>query len=96
MAKVKVIKRHPALALPPIDFAEASALKALHAGTATPFQQQIALTWIIKQAAMSKSLAFDPDNDRVSDFNLGRQYVAHAIVYAIEEPIRSFQTKGDL
>lgn len=88
--KVKVIRQVRGLVLPAIDYADASALKALHAGQATAHQQQIALNWIIRNAAMSKSLAFDPENARMSDFNSGRQFVAHAIVYAIEEPISSF------
>ena len=95
MAKIKAIRKPPILALPPIDYSEAASLKALHAGTATPHQQQIALTWIIKHAAMSKSLAFDPDNARASDFNMGRQFVAHAIVWAIEEPMSGFQKQNN-
>lgn len=87
--KRKVIAK-PSFTMPVTDYADASSLKALHAGTATAHQQQIALNWILRNAAMCKSLAFDPDSNRMTDFALGRQFVGHAIVYAIEQPVENF------
>lgn len=66
----------------PVEYepAEALALQALEHGTATPYQQKLALDWIIKKAAMNYEVAYIPDSERDTSFALGRQFVGRQIV----------------
>lgn len=62
------------------DIADASALQALQAGTATAQQQQRALGWIVNTAAATYETAWEPDNERATSFEAGRRYVGLQIV----------------
>ena len=66
------------------DIADAAAIQALQAGTATEQQQQRALAWIVNTAAGTYEVAFDPENERTSAFELGRRYVGLQIVKLVK------------
>lgn len=65
----------------PADYGapEANAIKALIAGTAEPYQQQLAMRWIIEQASGVYEFQFYP-TDRDTAFALGRAHVGQQIV----------------
>lgn len=70
----------------PYDDDAILALKALAAGKANERQQQIALTWMVYNAARTYDLPFRPggiDGQRASDFACGRMFVGHQIVKLI-------------
>jgi len=74
-----------------IGIADAAAIKALAAGTATEHQQRRALDWIIKQAAKTYEDPFDPTNSRVTDYRLGRRSVGLQLVELAEIPMSRFK-----
>ena len=76
---LKALRSPPPEEAAPVTLAVASAIKALHNGDATAHQQQIALQWIIREAAYKAYLPFQP-TDRSTAFALGRQFVAEQIV----------------
>ncbi len=66
------------------ELADASALKALHAGTADAHQQRRALDWILKSACGLPDWPYvvgDPDQTHI---HLGRQYVGQLIMKLIQ------------
>lgn len=70
----------PAKKTPPFfqadyEVADATALKALQAGTADADQQQRALGWILNEGCRIKDVTFQPDSDRTSAFAEGRRFV---------------------
>lgn len=91
MTVSRAIKRVPPLSLPETAPADASAIKALNRGDATPEQQRRALDWIIKKACLIGTLPFDLDSDRVSNLNMGRQFVGLQILHVVTEPMEAFQ-----
>ena len=69
-----------AVAQPPkAPLAIAAAIKALHAGEASAHQQQLALQWIVREAAGKAHFPYR-SNDRDTAFELGRLFVADLIV----------------
>ncbi len=63
------------------ELADASAIKALHNGTADPVQQKRAMDWILKKACGLPEWAYQPgDSDRDTNVALGRQLVGHLIM----------------
>lgn len=56
-----------------------AALKALQNGTATDYQQKIALTWIVKAASGIDEFLYH-ETDRDTAFALGRQFVGKQIM----------------
>lgn len=60
------------------DLADASAVKALNAGTADAVQQKRAVEWLLKKACALPDWAYQPGaNDRDTNVALGRQFVGH-------------------
>lgn len=63
------------------QLADASAIQAVSAGTASPDQQKRAIDWILKQACILPEWPYQPGmNDRDTNIALGRQFVGHQIV----------------
>lgn len=63
------------------QLADASAIQAVSAGTASPEQQKRAMGWILKHACMLPEWPYQPGaNDRDTNIALGRQLVGHQIV----------------
>ncbi len=91
--KAAVVKREP---WHPADWepADAGALQALHRGDATPEQQQRALDWIIKKAAMTYDAAFVPGQPDVKDYLLGRQSVGQHIRALLHINLNALLKKG--
>lgn len=66
-----------------------AALKALRAGTADSYQQELALDWVLYMASAMTEPAFRSDQDggeRETSFALGRQYVGQQIMKMINLP----------
>jgi hypothetical protein len=83
---------------PPLDDAELLALKSLSAGKANAFQQQLALTTIVKKLACSWDMSFRPggaEGARATDFAEGRRFVGARIVEAIERPMKPSKEISD-
>lgn len=63
--------------------AQALAVRALQAGTASDAQQKLALAWIIADAARTYDQPFRPggaDGARATDFSAGMMFVGQQIV----------------
>jgi hypothetical protein len=71
--------KHAVVALPTAQpqaiVADLAAVKALHAGTATPEQQRRALDWIMKRAAGIGEVSFHPGDSHATAFKDGRRFV---------------------
>lgn len=65
------------------DKADAHAIKALAAGTATEDQQRRALNWIVHKAAGTYDMTFRPEGDRDTSFAEGRRFVGNQLVKLI-------------
>ena len=71
----------------PYEIADATALKALAVGVATPEQQRRALTWIQRSACALPDWPYRPgQNDRDTNIAIGRQFVGHQIQHLIAAP----------
>ena len=71
----------------PYEIADATALKALAVGSATPEQQVRALTWIQRVACALPDWPYRPGvNERDTLIALGRQFVGHQIQHLIVAP----------
>lgn len=77
--KLKALAPLPATAAAPVTLPVASAIKALHDGTASPHQQQIALQWIVREACGKAHFPYHA-SERDTAFALGRLFVAEQIV----------------
>lgn len=62
------------------EAADAVAIQALFQGVASDYQQKRAINFITNDLCALPFLAFDPANQRNTDFALGKQSVGHAIV----------------
>lgn len=67
---------HPA----PFEDKHVAALQALLKGEATPWQQKLALEWIINDVSRAHALPYFPDNARDSDFAMGKSFVGQQIL----------------
>lgn len=72
----------------------AAAIKALHAGEASPYQQQVALTWIVREAGGKAYFPYHP-GDRDTAFMLGRLFVADLIVGLFNADLSSLRRAAD-
>lgn len=74
---------------PAYELADATAVKALAAGTADMEQQKRALAWIINKGAGTYDISYRPgtDGQRDTDFALGRAFVGQQIVKLINVPL---------
>lgn len=79
MGKLKALPEPAANAVAPVTVAVAAAIKALHAGQASEHQQQLALQWIIREAAGKAHFPYHA-TDRDTAFALGRYFVAEQII----------------
>jgi hypothetical protein len=77
--KLKALASPPANAIAPVTLAIASAVKALHDGTASSHQQQLALQWIVREACGKAYFPYHA-SDRDTAFALGRSFVGEQIV----------------
>ena len=64
----------------PEDKADAYAIQALAKGEATPDQQKRAFKCIVQEIARTYEMTFNPESERVSNFNEGSRHVGRAIV----------------
>lgn len=66
---------------------ETAAIQALNNGAATADQQKLALKCIIETICGYTDEPFDPENQRTTDFYLGRRNVAACILKEITLPL---------
>lgn len=73
----------------PYDAADIAAVKALAEGRAEPYQQQLALEWLVYIAGTYEN-AFRPGQDgaRDTDFAAGKAWVGQQLVKLINMPMR--------
>lgn len=88
--RLKALKPLAANEIPPVSPAVATAIKALHSGTAEAHQQQLALEWILRDACGRAHSAFHP-TDRDTTYALGRHFVADAIVGLINADLSTLR-----
>lgn len=70
--------------------ADASAIQALFRGDANEAQQKRAINFITNDLCALPFLAFDPKNQRNTDFALGKQSVGHDIVRLMRLNVSQF------
>lgn len=76
----------------PYEIADATAMKALAGGIATPEQQRRALGWIQRIACGLPDWPYRPGaTDRDTNIALGRQFVGHQIQRLITAPTAAMQ-----
>lgn len=75
--------------------ADASAIQALFRGDANEAQQKRAVNFITNDLCALPFLAFDPKNQRNTDFALGKQSVGHAIVTLMRLNVGQFTKETD-
>lgn len=88
--KLKAAPQRAANAAPDAPAVVAAAIKALHGGTASAHQQQVALQWIVREAGGKAYFPYHP-NDRDTAFALGRYFVADLIVGLINADLSSLR-----
>lgn len=64
----------------PDDKADAFAIQSFALGKATEDQMKRAFTCIVRELCGTYEMTFDPENDRVSNFNEGKRHVGRALV----------------
>lgn len=87
--KQQVLDEHAPWVTPAYELADATAIKALAAGTADIEQQKRALAWIINKGAGTYDMSYRPgyEGQRDTDFALGRAFVGQQIVKLINVPL---------
>lgn len=64
----------------PENVVDGYAIQALAAGKATEDQQKRAFNCIVKEICGTYKMTFDPESDRVSNFNEGARHVGRVLV----------------
>jgi hypothetical protein len=98
--KLKAAAPLPAHTIASVTLPIAAAIKALHDGSASAHQQQIALQWIVREAAGKAHFPYHA-NERDTVFALGRLFVAEQIVGLFNADLSSlrradYETSPDL
>lgn len=78
-----MVTKNAPIPVPAWENADAYAMQALNAGTATPEQQARVLRWIIYQACGTYDFCTTPDHDRLSAIFDGRRFAGLQIVKLI-------------
>jgi hypothetical protein len=72
--------RHKPWIPPAYELADATAIRALRDGTATPDQQKRAVAYIVNTLAGTYDLSYRPTSDRDTAFAEGRRFVGLQVV----------------
>lgn len=75
------------------ELADASAIKALQAGTADAAQQRRALDWILKKACALPEWAYVPGDEHGTHVHLGRQFAGHMIMKLLQMNMATAQRR---
>lgn len=75
------------------ELADASAIKALQAGTADAIQQRRALDWILKKACALPEWPYVPGDEGGTNIHLGRQFVGHMIMKLLNMNLATAQRR---
>lgn len=86
-------KKKSAIWLPPgFDLNSSYDLQALASGTANEHQQKNALKFIVEQLAGAYDQTFDPDSERMSNYNEGRRAVGRAVIQITKLDLAKIKT----
>lgn len=66
---------------------EAQALRSLHLGDATPYQQKLALSLIVKKMCRTRDVLFIPGDPHASAFIAGRAFVGSLVLKILRIPL---------
>ena len=75
------------------ELADASAIKALQAGTADAIQQRRALDWILKKACLLPEWPYVPGDANGTHIHLGRQFAGHMIMKLVQMNLATAQRR---
>jgi hypothetical protein len=89
--KTPKIKQMPLDASGLLKSEEMYAIQAVHAGQATPHQQQLCIKSIVKDLCGLLEMSFDPDNERMAAFNEGRRHVGRALANIADMSVTKLQ-----
>jgi hypothetical protein len=92
--KAKALTAPPASQAAPVTYQVAVAIKALRDGAANEGQQKMALEWIIGQACGKRYFPYH-NNERDTNFALGRLFVAEQIVGLFYIDIKSLRDEHE-
>lgn len=71
----------------PLDKHDIEAIKAVEAGTATSYQQKLALVVIVNKFSRAQDLLYIPNSSDETAFLNGRGFVGQKILKIISQPI---------
>ena len=74
---------------------EHSALKSLHKGDATEYQQQLALKYIVNSLSRAQDALYIPDSFDETAFLNGRAFVGQNILKLLNVPVGTYQDKAE-
>lgn len=80
------------------ESADATAIQALQAGTASPDQQRRALRWIVEQAAGTYEISYRAgglEGDRETAFAEGRRFVGSQVVKMLKLNVAALRRGPD-
>ena len=75
------------------ELGDASAIKALQAGTADAIQQRRALDWILKKACALPEWPYVPGDANATHVHLGRQLAGHMIMKLLQMNMATAQRR---
>lgn len=75
--------------------AEHSALRALHNGDATEYQQRLALKYIINSTSRAQDQLYIPNSFDETAFLNGRAFVGQHILKLLNVPVGTYQDKAE-
>ena len=71
------------------------ALKSLHRGDATPYQQQLALTVIVNKIARAQDILYVPGSNDATAFLNGRAFVGQQLLKFLNLPVGKMKEVED-
>ena len=75
--------------------AEHSALRALHNGDATEYQQRLALKYIVNSLSRAQDALYIPGSFDETSFLNGRAFVGQNILKLLNVPVGTYQDKAE-
>lgn len=81
------------LAVPKWEDYHISAIQALSRGDANAEQQKLALQYIVNNICLTYDMPYRPDNQRDTDFLLGRMYAGQQIVKLLRVNLNKIKEK---
>ena len=89
-----VLEEHAPWRAAPYELADATAIKALFAGTANADQQKRGMTWIVRTVSGYHDEAFRPggiEGERETIYALGKQFVGRQVVKLVNADLTNLR-----